>query len=196
MTAYQKQCLLAYMQCLNPESVDGLWGPMSAKATENMQKKLGLEADGIWGDATDAAIREYIFSGTDLEQAESADNATDDFWDEIRYWTREEFMCRCGEYHSPYCSGYPVEPDETLVRLLDDIRTHFGRPAHRSSGIRCPQHNLDSGGVYNSKHLTGKAMDFYVEGTSGEAVRTYAAADPRCNYTYVIEGNYVHVDVE
>ena len=108
---------------------------------------------------------------------------------------RAEFACRCGEYHEPYCDGFPAEPDQTLVELLDDIRAHFGRPAIRSSGLRCPQHNRDSNGVANSKHLSGKAMDFYVQDTSGEAVRTYAAADPRCNYTYVIEGNYVHVDV-
>jgi uncharacterized protein YcbK (DUF882 family) len=50
--------------------------------------------------------------------------------------------------------------------------------------------------VANSKHLTGKAMDFFIEGVSGEAVRAFAAADPRCSYTYVIEGQYVHVDVD
>ena len=61
--------------------------------------------------------------------------------------------------------------------------------------MRCPQHNRDSKGVANSKHLTGKAFDFYIEGVTGEAVRVYAMADPRCVYAYVIEGNYVHVEV-
>ena len=42
----------------------------------------------------------------------------------------------------------------------------------------------------------GKALDFFIEGVSGETLRAYAAADPRCTYAYVISGDYVHVDVE
>jgi hypothetical protein len=201
MTIKQRQCLLCYMDCLEPAGIDGLCGPETAKATEAMQRKLSIEPDGIWGDQTDSAIREYIYSGADLPEPDAADTnvgnkpETGTFWDHIRYWTREEFKCQCGNYHAPYCDGYPAEPDQTLVELLDDIRAHFGRVAHRSSGLRCPQHNRDSKGVSNSKHLYGKAMDFFIEGVSGEAVRAYADADPRCNYTYVIEGQYVHVDV-
>lgn len=200
MTVKQKQCLLCYMDCLEPEEIDGLWGPKSGQATEAMQKKLGIVPDGVWGNQTDAAIRAFISGGEELPDVPetNAGNKEDTgtFWDHIRYWTREEFRCQCGDYHEPYCDGYPAEPDQTLVEFLDDIRAHFGRVAHRSSGLRCHQHNRDSKGVANSKHLTGKAMDFFIEGVSGETVRAFAAADPRCNYTYVIEGQYVHVDVK
>lgn len=207
MTVSQKQCLLCYTNCLPPNGIDGVWGPQSAEATRKLQRKLGIEADGIWGHETDKAVREHIQTGNDFAVTNAPNNGTSTpdngtketgtFWDHIRYWTREEFACRCGEYHTPYCNGYPVEPDQTLVEFLDDIRAHFGRPAHRSSGIRCQQHNADQpGSATNSKHLYGKAMDFFIEGISGETVRAYAAADPRCNYTYVISGNYVHVDVK
>ena len=196
MTVKQKQSLLCYMDCLEPSGIDGLWGPGSAKATASMQRKLGIEPDGIWGSQTDTAIREYIYSGNELPDAETPETVTGTFWDNIRYWSREEFRCQCDRYNGPYCDGYPAEPDQTLVELLDDIRAHFGRVAHRSSGLRCPQHNRDSKGVANSKHLTGKAMDFFIEGVTGEALRAYAASDPRCSYTYVIEGQYVHVDVK
>lgn len=193
MTAAQKQCLLCWMGCLDASGIDGLWGSASADATRKLQKKLGLTQDGIWGSETDRAVREFISSAEAVQQKQPEEE--DSFWKHIRYWRREEFRCRCGEYHEPYCDGFPAEPDQTLVELLDDIRAHFGRPAHRSSGIRCLRHNRDSKGVSNSKHLYGKAMDFFIEGVSGEALRAYAASDPRCNYTYVIEGQYVHLDV-
>lgn len=200
MTILQKQCLLCYMGCLPTKGIDGIWGPQSAEATRKLQRLLDLEEDGDFGQKTAAETLNAILEGKDLISAPDTNvggkKETGTFWDHIRYWSREEFACRCGEYHEPYCNGYPAEPDQTLVELLDDIRAHFGRPAHRSSGLRCPQHNRDSKGVSNSKHLTGKAMDFFVEGIPGEQVRAYAAADPRCSYTYVIEGNYVHVDVD
>lgn len=192
MTNKQKQCLLAYLGYYTG-AIDGLWGPLSRQATESFQRDYQLKVDGVLGDGTARRVLEVIASGE-----EPAANAAGIFWDHIRYWSRDEFRCRCGEYHAPYCNGFPAEPDQTLVELVDDIRAHFGRPGHRSSGIRCPQHNADSGGVANSKHLYGKALDFWIEGVSGEAVRDYALRDPRTNYAYVIHPGapYVHVDVK
>ena len=193
MTIKQKQCLLCYMGTLAPEDIDGLWGGVSAAATAKMQKILGLPEDGVWGPQTDAAIREHIYSGEDIEVP-----STGDWWDSIRYWTREEFRCRCGEYHAPYCNGFPVEPDRTLVELVDDLRPHFGAPGIRSSGIRCTRHNADQpNSVPNSRHLTGKALDFMIVGVSASALLAAAQADSRCRYAYIIgNGPYVHVDVE
>ena len=89
-----------------------------------------------------------------------------------------------------------MEPDQTLVELVDDIRHDFGRPGHPSSGIRCEQHNADQpNSAPNSKHKYGKALDFFIEGVSGAALLARAQADPRTNYAYIIDGQYVHVDV-
>lgn len=210
MNMKDRQCLLAFLKRSNGTSyytgeIDGIYGPLSRKALEDFQRDFGgLAVTGEGNEETDKAMRHAVAYGLpERDPVDGGQDVTDNnvghstgtFWDHIRYWSREEFRCRCGEYHEPYCNGYPAEPDQTLVELLDDIRAHFGRPAHRSSGLRCPQHNRDSKGVSNSKHLTGKAMDFFVEGNTGETVRAYAAADPRCAYAYVIEGNYVHVEV-
>ncbi len=204
MTVKQKQNLLAYLGYYKG-AIDGIWGEQSRKATEKFQDDYNLEpVDGIFGNGTFAKIKEVIYTGEVpenvqevIKEAEKGDS-TGTFWDHIRYWSREEFACRCGEYHSPYCNGYPVEPDQTLVELVDDIRHHFGRPGHRSSGIRCYQHNIDSKGVANSKHRFGKALDFCIEGVSGEELCAYADRDPRCSYTYVITPGepWVHVDVD
>ena len=191
MTHLQKQCLLAYFGCLPPAGIDGIWGPRSEQATGQMQRKLGIPDDGIWGPQTDTAVRERIFSGEDQPEAPEE---TGTFWDHIRYWTREEFRCQCG---GAYCDGFPAEPDQTLVELVDDLRHDFGAPGHRSSGLRCEIHNQKEGGVSNSRHITGKALDFYIEGVTGERLLAAALKDPRTNYAYRIgNGPYVHVDVQ
>lgn len=197
MTVKQKQLLLAFLDLLPAEDVDGLWGPQTANATGAFQDKYDLEPDKAFGPLTEARIREVIGNSEDL-QAQPTPEDSEDFWTHIRYWSREEFACRCGEYHQPYCDGFPVEPDQTLVELVDDIRHNAGAPGHRSSGIRCSQHNIDSGGVSNSKHRYGKALDFFVEGyTSAKLLNLIREMkDPRLNYAYEIDDSYVHVDVK
>lgn len=200
MEVWRKQTLLAYLGYLPYQDIDNVWGDQTQGATEAFQRDYQLTVDGVFGNGTLARILEVIATGEEPAVAEdnNVGNKTGTFWDHIRHWSRDEFKCRCGEYHAPYCNGFPVEPNQTLVELVDDIREHFDRPGIRSSGIRCYQHNIDSNGVKNSKHMSGKALDFFIEGISGETLRAYAAADPRCSYTYVINPGepYVHVDVD
>ena len=201
MTIEQKQCILKFFGCYDG-AIDGAWGPLSVAGTKRLQQRLGIPDDGVWGPQTDAAARKAIGESADLlvpEEEQSVVLESGTFWDHIKYWTREEFRCRCHEYYDePLCSGFPVEPDQTLVELVDDLREKGGRPGHRSSGIRCPIHNSRSKGVENSKHLYGKALDFYIEGLSGAQLLAQAQADPRTNYAYIINQGepYVHVDVK
>jgi len=194
MTVKQKQLMLCFFDCMTPDAVDGIWGPQSAEATCRLQKRLGIAADGIFGQNTEGEVLNALVSGEGLPEAtgDAVTPATGTFWDEIEYWTREEFRCQCG---GKYCNGFPAEPDETLVRLVNDLRKQAGRPAHRSSGLRCPTWNAIQGGVGNSKHMYGKALDFYIEGVSGAKLLAMAQADKRTSYAYIIEGQYVHVDV-
>jgi hypothetical protein len=160
MTVKQKQYLLGYMGLLQPEDVDGIWGPQSAEATAKAQRMLGIPDDGVWGDQTDAAIREYIYSGEELEVSET----TDAFWNEIEFFDREEFRCQCG---GKYCDGFPVEPQEKMVRTVNEIRRRLGVPVSivtaGGSGVRCSIHNANVGGVGNSNHLYGRAADLHSE---------------------------------
>lgn len=87
------------------------------------------------------------------------------FWSSVRYFGRHEFACRCG---GKYCNGYPVEPSEQLVRILDEIRDRVGRPVYINSGIRCSRHNAspDVGGASDSRHLYGDAADIRCPGVA------------------------------
>lgn len=200
MTIEQKQCILKFFG-FYAEDIDGIWGPKSVAGTGKLQEKLGIPQDNVFGPQTEAAARKVIGDGGDQKTADAIQTAqkTEDFWDGIKYWTREEFRCRCREYYpEPLCDGFPVEPDETLVQLVDDLRAKAGAPGHRSSGIRCPIHNSRSNGVANSRHLRGKALDFYIEGLTGAQLLALAQADSRTRYAYIIKQGepYVHVDVK
>lgn len=200
MTIKQRQHLLAYLgYYVGP--VDGDWGSGSREAAKAFQRSYNditgksIRVDGYGGPETDKALR-YAVANDLMQQEPVSDSGTGaptgTFWDEIEYWTREEFRCQCGWL---YCNGFPAEPDETLVRLANDLRKQAGRPAHRSSGLRCRTWNAIQKGDKNSRHMFGKALDFYIEGLSGQQLLAMAQADPRTNYAYIIDGQYVHVDV-
>jgi uncharacterized protein YcbK (DUF882 family) len=52
------------------------------------------------------------------------------------------------------------------------------------------------GGVADSRHLTGKAMDFRVSGQTAAQVLEYVWSLPEVRYAYDIDGTYIHMDVE
>ena len=190
MTAKQKQCLLSYLGYYHG-AIDGAIGPQTRAAVEEFQRAEGLTADGSPGPLTQAALLDAVANGRFREDAKMPEVSTGTWWDDIQYFSREEFRCPCGR-----CGGFPVEPDETLVRLADNVREHFGAPANVSSGVRCQAHNDElSGSAKNSYHLRGKAMDFAVRGVSGSKLLAYVKTQ-RVHYAYQISGSdYVHMDV-
>ena len=162
MTAKQRQCLLGYLGYYSGH-LDGIWGEQSRKATEAFQRDYGLTADGIFGMGTEKRILEVIVSGEkpSVEEAPK-EETTGTYWDEIKYFHREEFRCQC---KGKYCNGFPTEPEEKLVRTVDRIREVLGVPISivdaGGSGVRCERHNKNVGGVVNSQHLYGRAADLH-----------------------------------
>jgi len=51
-----------------------------------------------------------------------------------------------------------------IFYCLQPVRNLIGKPMIISSGFRCPELNKLVGGVSNSQHLTGQAVDFTVPG--------------------------------
>lgn len=200
MTKTQRQHLMAYLGYYVGK-VDGAWGDLSKTACRAFQEDFGgIKADGYGGPETDKALRHAVaqdlFRAADATDNPVGDKKEPDFWDEIEFFDRDEFQCKCGRYHEPYCSGFPAEPKEAMVRIADQVRRHFGKPAHVISGLRCPQHNADSGGVVSSQHMYGEACDLQVEGVSGETLLAYVKTVPGVRYAYRIEGSEnVHFDI-
>ena len=190
MTDKQKQHLLGYLGYYAGVP-DGIWGRLSREATLTFQAGYGLEEDGIFGPATEKRILEVIASGEQpAQQTAPETGGGEDWWKDIRYFTRAEFRCPCAA-----CGGFPAEPAEKLVRLADQVREHFGAPALPSSGVRCPEHNKAVGGVWNSYHLAGKALDFRIQGRSAAEVLAFVRRLP-VHYAYAIDASYIHMDTE
>ena len=193
MTIKQKQCLLAYLGYYTG-AIDGIWGRGSCAATKMFQREYGLNDDGVAGPATEKALCDAV-GGTMKKVEKVKPDQSGTFWDDIKYFTREEFRCQCG---GKYCNGFPVEPQEKLVRTLDKIREVLGVPItiveSGGSGVRCPKHNADVGGVSNSQHLYGKAADLHSTATPSQMK---AVAEKVMGHTGGI-GLYrwgIHVDV-
>lgn len=184
MTNRQKQHLLAFLGYYTGE-LDGIWGPQSRKATEQFQSACMEAADGIFGPATEARIREVIAAGEAPRET--------DFWKEIRYFRREEFRCTCG---GRGCGGFPAEPAEQLVRNAESARQYFNAAADVSSGVRCGLRNSElPGSAVNSLHLRGRAMDFRVRGVGAEELCAYVRTLPHVDEAYAIDSQFVHMGV-
>lgn len=227
MTVKQIQCLLCYLG-FDPGAPDGKLGPNTRSATRRFQAAAQLRVDGHPGPATQQALQEAVkknFStnfdknrqnnNAPQEKTQEAvgavkknlstnfDNSPGGFWQDIRYFQRREFRCPCGRW----CSGFPVEPKEGLVRFLEAMRGQLGRPVivvppdghSGGSGVRCPRYNATlPGSVANSTHLTGRAADFSVPGAAAGAVEDYLArakAAGRIAYWYRIAPGSYHVNI-
>lgn len=165
MTEHQQKCLLSYL------------GYEGDGATAAFQAEHGLEPDGIFGPLTREKILKCI--------------CQEDGWSGIRYFVRGEFACKCGRF----CSGFPAEPNLKLVQTADQVRQYFGAAAIVTSGLRCPTHNANVGGVSNSRHLSGKAMDFRITGTSAAEVLNYVNQLTAIRYAYAIDSQHIHLDI-
>lgn len=155
MTVKQKQALLLFLGYY-VGNVDGIWGTLSKTATKAFQKDHGLKDDGVFGDATAKAVLAAVAKSEIKESPTPAPAPTADDWDDIEFFSKKEFKCKCG---GRYCNGYPAEIDLTMVRYADEIRRRIGKPIGVNSGLRCSQWNQIQGGASSSQHMYGTAAD-------------------------------------
>lgn len=171
MTIKEKQCLL-YFLGYYVGNIDGDWGTLSKTATKAFQKDFGLKDTGACDTETDKALKHAVCYGMPAKKSDNkVGHKTGTFWDEIEYFTRSEFACTC---RGKYCNGFPVEPEEKMVRTVNQIRKHFGKAFTPNSAIRCQKRNAEVGGVSNSQHVYGTAVDISVPGVSPKEVAAYA----------------------
>ena len=162
--------------------VDGIAGQKTIDCIRNeiveLQKELGVTVDGVAGNETITAYNNKVGNETNS-------------WDSIKHFKQSEFTCKCG------CGLNNM--NLTVVKIADKVREYFGSPAIVTSGSRCEKHNKEVGGVSNSRHLQGKAIDMYVQGVSGEDLLSYLQTlvnSGELRYTYLITGsNACHFDI-
>lgn len=173
------QCLMTVLKRSDGQSyysgeIDGIYGNLSRRSVELFQKDFGgIAVTGEVDTATEKAMRHAVCYGM-THKDYVVDTGT--FWDEIEYFDREEFRCQCYCYNNPpYCDGFPAEPQEKMVRTANEIRRRLGVPVtiveSGGSGVRCPQHNANVGGVSNSNHLYGNAADLHSSKSPEEMAR-------------------------
>lgn len=218
----QRQMNLKFLNFYKGQ-VDGIEGKLTKQAYADFQRAFKLAVDGIYGVKTDSLLTETIKSIQSKINAKSdgiagnetinkckeyqkANNLVVDgicgkitrakmqelTWNDIKYFKKEEFTCKCG------CGSNNIQLK--VVKVADEIREHFGKPAIVNSATRCVKHNKEVGGVVNSRHLVGKAIDLYIEDVDGGTLVNYTkqlVTQGKLRYTYRISanGNAVHIDI-
>lgn len=185
------------LKSLVPDLVDdGLAGPKTMAAMQAWQEAHGLPQTGRVDAASwDILMMEVPVSAQpvpDPDTTPEKSTEAETFWDEIKYFSRDEMHCKCG---GRYCNGFPAEPQELLMRLADRAREHFGAPAHNVSCLRCPTWNSLQGGVANSQHMYGEAMDIRIDGVTADRLLAFFQKQPEVRYCYKINSTNVHFDI-
>lgn len=104
-----------------------------------------------------------------------------------KHFNLSEFSCPC-------CG---ISPDfDTVIEiavLLECMRVELDKPIHINSALRCVAHNFNVGGVSDSQHLLGKAVDIYVDDISPTYLAVLAY---RYGFRSIGIGNdFVHLDM-
>ena len=85
-----------------------------------------------------------------------------------KYFSYKEFDCKCGK-----CKRPKGVPSAELIKILTEVREHFGKPLIINSGYRCASHNERVGGSPFSQHTRGSAVDFTIKGVKTLEVWDY-----------------------
>ncbi len=108
----------------------------------------------------------------------------------LKHFKPSEFACKCGQ-----CDGGAERMDYDLLKMLDQAREEAGVPFKITSGYRCAEHNAAVGGVKDSAHVYGFAVDIAALSSPARyaVVRALLMLGAR---RVGIADTFVHVDVD
>ena len=173
----------------DPGPIDGIDGPLTRAAIAAFQADRGLAADGLVGPLTHAALFRGAALVAEVDSGAAASTAVDGQL--TAHFNREEFRCCCA---GRYCTGFPAEMNGELLARLETVRVALGAAVIVTSGVRCPVRNREVGGIANSRHLSGDAVDCYAPDFS---VFELAAAAERQGLGVIIyeEQGFCHLEI-
>jgi len=112
------------------------------------------------------------------------------------YLSYKEIVCRCG-------CGFGLEDgdfDDEMVSKFYTMRVMFGEAITVTSGCRCVTHNAKKsvGGMPNSKHLKGRAVDITCANPTAERLAMLAFCAGKAGFKYCevkLAKRILHVDI-
>ena len=143
LTVRERQEKLKYLGFYTG-AIDGIEGVKTKRAYKELQDKYFFRAkdkDGKYGNNTEKL----------LLSAFNVKKYTKNF--DLK---KDKLYCRC---KGKYCTGYPAIISTDLLKNLQAERDKWGATTVTSM-LRCKTHNKNVGGSTNSKHLSGKAVDY------------------------------------
>ena len=108
--------------------------------------------------------------------------------------TLSQVAMRKGIDNSPPIALLPVLAD--TAQRLELVRSLFGAPIHISSGYRSTAVNWLVGGVPDSAHITGYAVDFTVEGWDNLEVAERIVASSLEFDQCILEYGWIHISFD
>ncbi|MBN1839484.1 MAG: peptidase M15 [Campylobacterales bacterium] len=108
-------------------------------------------------------------------------------WQKIKHFKKEEFTCKCG-------CGLNNISDE-LVLALDIARKNSNFPFIINSACRCETHNKKIGGVKDSAHVKGLAVDISIPDDTVRFIIVSALLNVGFKRVLMYD-TFIHVDVD
>ena len=104
------------------------------------------------------------------------------------HFSAAELMCPC-------CGTGADKMSHSMLRMAEEIREENGnKPMIVSSAYRCAKHNAEVGGVANSHHLYGQAMDVHINGVPASIIVEQAKRRGSPD-AYAMNANWAHISV-
>lgn len=98
------------------------------------------------------------------------------------------------EFDSPDMPGTGIHMNTAFVFRLDEAREIAGVPFHINSGYRTPYHNKKVGGVDNSSHKKGLAVDIRANNDNDRQKILHALYVVGLGRRIGIAKTFIHVD--
>ena len=159
VTVFQKS-LNVWLRTWNKPAIaeDGIFGRITLAAAQDFARNNKIDRE----DFVTIELFDRVVSYAESVQPSQPEEETG-----VKVYTRgsdislsknfhlSEFTCKCGR-----CRNQLV--DLGMLARLQKLRDVLGVPLYITSAYRCPTHNRNVGGVSNSRHTKGDAVDISI----------------------------------